>query len=279
MQYIRFRRAALVGAAVMTVAAATLLAGCSSSRNATAGRGAAGPAVESPTAGTGTPRADTSPSDPGRSSPASHPAEPARSSSGAVGGQGSSSVAIPAPAMLQLPDVRPWNRLAISATGVSAVKQTEPSACEEHTAFPSDRHRVAVRTVGYDMPEPESGGVWEAVVRYEPGWAREAMAEARRVLAACPRYLRSFSAQDREEVRYVLEGTLPGTGDEAMLIRRETQRVGDTRVFSLYLSVARVGDAVLTTSHEVGEGVADRDLAIALAGAGARRAACLRASC
>jgi len=50
--------------------------------------------------------------------------------------------------MLQLPDVRPWSRLAISATGVSAVEQTEPSACEEHTAFPSDRHRVAVRTVG-----------------------------------------------------------------------------------------------------------------------------------
>jgi hypothetical protein len=43
--------------------------------------------------------------------------------------------------------------------------------------------------------------------------------------------------------------------------------------------VVRVGDALITTSSELGEGVPDRPLALRLAEVGTRRAACLRATC
>ena len=51
------------------------------------------------------------------------------------------------------------------------------------------------------------------------------------------------------------------------------------RVETEYITVVRLGDVLLTTSSESGEATANLGLALRLAAVGARRGACLRASC
>lgn len=43
------------------------------------------------------------------------------------------------------------------------------SSSRAMSAYSSDRHRLAVRTVGIGSDEPESGGVFQLVIRYAPG--------------------------------------------------------------------------------------------------------------
>jgi hypothetical protein len=68
-------------------------------------------------------------------------------------------------------------------------------------------------------------------------------------------------------------------GDDALLVRQVDRQAGEDREWTRYFTVVRVGDALLTTSSELGEGTADEAVARRLAAVGARRAACLRTTC
>lgn len=184
---------------------------------------------------------------------------------------------MPAAVLLRPGDVGPTARVTTSTQGLATLPWTEPNACTDRTAFPSDRHRLAARTAGLAAPEPESGGVTEAVVRYAPGWGPTFLAEARRVLAACHGYT-AGPPGGRVDRRYVLERAAVA-GDDGLLVRVEDRQGGSTRAWTRFVTVVRVGDAVLTTSSEGGEGTADRDVALRLARVGADRAGCLRATC
>lgn len=168
----------------------------------------------------------------------------------------------------------PKGRVRATTTGVGKLEQTEPSACQARTAYPGDRHRQAARTISIGSDEPESGGVHQIVVRYAPGRGVQAMAEMRRVLAACRGYR---SAPDWTR-RYALEAQR-FAGDDALLVRIADRQDGTTRDWADYVSVVRLGDALVTTVSTGGEGVADLATARRLAAVGARRAACLRSTC
>ena len=164
------------------------------------------------------------------------------------------------------------------ATGVTALAQTEPSACQDTTAYPSDRHRLAGRTIGISSDEPESGGMHEQIVRYAPGRAVQALAEMRRALAACHSY-RTGQVSPRAVRTYRLEAQR-FAGDDALLVRRSDRVDGaGPREWSDYITIVRIGDAVVTTISEQGEGTADRAIALRLATVAAARAACLRDRC
>lgn len=165
-----------------------------------------------------------------------------------------------------------------STTGVAALARTEPSACQDATAYPSDRHRLAGRTISISSDAPESGGVHQQIVRYAPGRATQAMAEMRRVLAACHSY-RTGQVSPSATRTYRLEAER-FAGDDALLARQSDRIDGfGTREFSDYFTMVRLGDAIVTTTSELGEGTADRAVALRLATAGADRAACLRDRC
>lgn len=275
------RRAA--GPAVGVVALA-LLAGCST-----------GPGT--PVAGTGRPAPDSSSA--AASSPATRPdgtgagtpdgteAPTAGRTTGRTTGGGAGTgeapggsadrVAVPDGVMLTAADWPAGKVLRAAGTLPTGLQPTEPAACQARTAYPSDRHRLAARTVSIASPEPESGGLLQIVVRYGPGRAAQAMAEMRRVLAACHRY----RPDDVEPVwtrSYRLEAER-FAGDDALLVRRADRADGTSRDWGYAISVVRVGDALVTTISEVGEGVADPAVAHRLAEVGARRAACLRTTC
>ena len=182
---------------------------------------------------------------------------------------------IPASVMLQPADW-PDGRVRGERTGVAALPQTEPSACQPHTAFPSDRHRYGARTRHISSDQPESGGVEEVAVRYSTGRAAQAMAEMRRVLAACHSY-RDADFPGGAAVSYRLERQ-GFAGDDSLLVLRSHQPTTG-RAATEYISVVRIGDALLTTSSNGGEATASLGLALRLATAGARRGTCLRSSC
>lgn len=183
---------------------------------------------------------------------------------------------IPASVMLQPADW-PDGRVRAERTGVAALPLTEPSACQPHTAFPSDRHRYGARTRTIFSDVPESGGVDEVAVRYSAGRAAQAMAEMRRVLAACHSYPSPDAHFPGATVSYRLERER-FAGDDALLVLRSF-RPTTGRVETEYITVVRLGDALLTTTSNSGEATANLGLALRLATAGARRAACLRSSC
>lgn len=165
-----------------------------------------------------------------------------------------------------------------STTGVAALARTEPSACQDATSYPSDRHRLAGRTISIFSDAPESGGLHQEIVRYAPGRATQALAEMRRVLVACHSYRTgqvsppALRAHRLEAERFA--------GDDALLVRRSDRIDGaGTREWSDYFTMVRLGDAIITTTSERGEGTADRTVALRLARVGAARAACLRDRC
>ena len=182
---------------------------------------------------------------------------------------------IPASAMLQAADW-PGGRIRTEQTELSALPQTEPSACQPRTAYPSDRYRYGARTRTISSDVPESGGVEEVAVRYSTGRAAQAMAEMRRVLAACHSY-RDADFPGGAAVSYRLERQ-GFAGDDSLLVLRSHQPTTG-RAATEYISVVRIGDALLTTSSNGGEATASLGLALRLATAGARRGACLRSSC
>lgn len=186
-------------------------------------------------------------------------------------------VAVPAGVMLR-PGAWPGGVVRESETRLAGLAQTEPSACQAATAYPSDRHRLAARTVLIASDEPESGDVHQTVVRYAPGRADQAVAEMRRVLAACRSYRSELDPTTRVTVRYELQGQR-FAGDDALLVRRADRQEGTTRDWADYVTVVRLGDSLVTTVSTLGEGVADPGLARRLAVTGARQAACLRSSC
>jgi hypothetical protein len=184
-------------------------------------------------------------------------------------------VAIPAAVMLRGSDW-PGGTVRTGTTDLAALPQTEPSACQARTAFPSDRLRRAARTENIDSGQPESGGVFEQVVRYAPGGATQALAEMRRVLAACHSYRPVPEVVPGGTRIYSLESER-FAGDDALLVRRADQATG--RQWADYWSIVRLGDALVVTDSELGEGVADARVALRLATVGAARAACLRSTC
>lgn len=255
--------------AVLLAAAAAGCTGRGDTGPTTTGQGL--PAFESaatPPAGAGSTPAGT----PTRT--ASTPAPPAGTVSAPVAATARS---VPAGVMLR-PAAWPGGRVRDSGTGVAALEQTVPSACQPKTAYPSDRHRIAARTVLIASDEPESGGVDQTVVRYAPGRAVQAMAEVRRVLAACTSYRTSLDRATTFTVRHRLVAQR-FTGDDSVLVLKADRQDGTTRDWSDYITVVRIGDALVTTTSTLGEGVADPDLARRLAGTGAQQAACLRDSC
>ncbi len=164
------------------------------------------------------------------------------------------------------------------ATGVAALARTEPSACQDDTAYPSDRHRLAGRTISIASDAPESGGLHQEIVRYAPGRAAQAMTEMRRVLAACHSY-RTGQVSPPATRTYRLEAQR-FAGDDALLVRLSDRIDGaGPRAWSDYLTMVRTGDAIVTTTSELGEGTVDRAVALRLATLGAARAACLRDRC
>lgn len=212
-------------------------------------------------------------------SPATRRAAPARPAPAAtaLATPPAAGSAVPAAVMLR-PAAWPGGRVRESGTGVAALEQTVPSACQPRTAYPSDRHRIAARTVLIASDEPESGGLDQTVVRYAPGRAVQAMAEVRRVLAACTSYRTSLDRATTFTVRHRLVAQR-FTGDDSVLVLKADRQDGTTRDWSDYITVVRVGDALVTTTSTLGEGVADPDLARRLAVTGAQQAACLRTSC
>jgi hypothetical protein len=176
-----------------------------------------------------------------------------------------------------LPTDWPGGRLRVSTTGVTTLTQTEPSACQARTAYPSDRYRVGARTVGITSDQPESGGVDEVIVRYAPGRAGPALAEMRRVLSACHSYRPAPGVVPTATRSYRLEGER-FAGDDALLVRL-TDRTDTGREYGDYITVVRIGNALITTTSELGEGTVDRGLALRLADVGARRGVCLRSTC
>ena len=181
---------------------------------------------------------------------------------------------IPASAMLRTSDW-PGGRIRTEHVSPSALPQTEPSACQEHTAFPSDRHRYGARTRSISSDVPESGGVDEVAVRYSAGRAAQAMAEMRRVLATCHSY--PDPQWPGATVSYRLAREAVAGDDSLLVLRSVTPPTG--RVETEYLSVVRLGDVLLTTTSETGEATANLSVALRLATTGARRGACLRSSC
>jgi hypothetical protein len=177
--------------------------------------------------------------------------------------------------MLQAADW-PGGRVRTEHTELSTLPQTEPSACRRRTAYPSDRYRYGARTRTISSDVPESGGVEEVAVRYSTGRTAQAMAEMRRVLAACHSY-RDADFPGGAAVSYRLERQ-GFAGDDSLLVLRSHQPTAG-RAATEYISVVRIGDALLTTSSNGGEATASLGLALRLATAGARRGACLRSSC
>jgi hypothetical protein len=249
-------------AAAAAVALTTVLAGCGGDDPATV-TGAAATTTAAPAPATTTPAAPpaaaTSAPTPAASASAAVPAAPAT---------------IPDDAMLQGPD---WPRGAVreDTSGVGRLAQTEPSACQAKTAYPSDRQRRVARMVAITSDDPESGGVSQTVVVYAPGRATEAMAEMRRVLATCTG---GYGTEYDMKRTYRLAGQ-KFLGDDSLLIRRADRPNGTDREYSAYISVVRLQDVLVTTSSELGEGVGDEALARRLADVGTRRAACLWKSC
>ena len=234
------------------------------------------------TSGTGSTGTDPTGTDPAGTDPAgTDPAGTEAAGTGATanGGQRPASIGpgadIPASVMLQ-PGDWPDGRVRAEQTGVAALPQPEPSACQPHTAFPSDRHRYGARTRHISSDQPESGGVEEVAVRYSTGRAAQAMAEMRRVLAACHSY-RDADFPGGAAVSYRLERQ-GFAGDDSLLVLRSHQPTTG-RAATEYISVVRIRDALLTTSSNGGEATASLGLALRLATAGARRGACLRSSC
>ena len=162
--------------------------------------------------------------------------------------------------------------------GVTALPQTEPSACQPRTAYPSDRYRYGARIRGISSDAPESGGVEEVAVRYSAGRAAQAMAEMRRVLATCRSYRPAPDVSPPATRSYRLERER-FAGDDALLVRLSDRDDASGRVWSDYITVVRLGDALLTTTSEIGEGSVSTGLALHLAAVGAQRAACLRSTC
>jgi hypothetical protein len=188
-------------------------------------------------------------------------------------------VAVPATVLLRGADWPGGKVTGTGPVGPGSYEQTEPAACQQDTAFPSDRHRLAGRAVSIASAEPESGGLHQVVVRYAPGRAAQLMAEARRVLAACTAGYRPAGTDEAWTRRYRLEAQ-GVAGDDSLLVRQvDTLDQQPGREWATLVSIVRVGDAVLTTSSEVGEGAVDLALARTLATTGARRAACLRTTC
>lgn len=244
-------------------AALALLGGCTSGPEGLPGTAAPVVGPSSSTGGTGLPT----------------PSEAAGSGTG--GGSGAASevgpVAVSTRVMLRARDWPGGKVLREAGTGPEALQQTEPAACQDRTAFPSDRYRVAARMVSIGSDAPESGGLGEVVVRYAPGKATQAMTEMRRVLAACHRY-RPTGTGPGWTRSYRLEAER-FTGADALLVRRSDRLDGTTRNYSSAISVVQVGDALITTTTELGEGTVDPALARRLAAVGADRAACMRTTC
>lgn len=210
---------------------------------------------------------------PSSTSPAGTPGgSPARAATSPATSPAAVPAGIPLEAMLRGPDW-PSGRVRSGTTGVAALGQTEPSACEEHTAYPSDSYRQAARTVTIASDVPESGDVTEAVLRYAPGRATQAMAEMRRVLGACPGY---DTGPGTRRYRTDAQGF---AGDDSLLVYRTDRQTGSARDFAVYISVVRLGDALVSTTSSVGEAVADLPTAIRLAGRGVQRASCLSRTC
>lgn len=246
-------------AAVAAVAAIAVLSGCGGDPDAVAGTAApvqADPATTTPAATPPTPSAGAG--GPGATTP-SEPALPAT---------------IPDDAVLQAGDW-PGGRVTGGSDGVPSLEQTEPSACQKATAFPSDRYRQAARTVMISSAEPESGGVSQSVVRYAEGRGAEAMAEMRRVLSTCGA---GYETELDMKRTYELAGQ-KFVGDDALLIRRVDRPAGGDREYDPYITVVRLQDVLITTTSEVGEGVGDKALALKLADVGTRRAGCLWKTC
>lgn len=257
-------------------AALALLGGCTSGPEGLPGTAAPVVGPSSSTGGTGLP----TPSE-AAGSGAPTPGSGTPSDAGTGGGSGAASevgpVAVSTRVMLRARDWPGGKVLREAGTGPEALQQTEPAACQDRTAFPSDRYRVAARMVSIGSDAPESGGLGEVVVRYAPGKATQAMTEMRRVLAACHRY-RPTGTGPGWTRSYRLEAER-FTGADALLVRRSDRLDGTTRNYSSAISVVQVGDALITTTTELGEGTVDPALARRLAAVGADRAACMRTTC
>ena len=99
----------------------------------------------------------------------------------------------------------------------------------------------------------------------------------RRVLAACRSYRNADSTGRRGRELPAGSGSGSPADDSLRVLRSHRPATG--RAATEYISVVRIGDALLTTSSNGGEATASLGLALRLATAGARRAACLRSSC
>jgi hypothetical protein len=255
------RRIIPTAAALATLA--LLLAGCADD-----GRTAIGPPVA---VGTGTPAPG-----PSTTAPVREPAGAASSTPPPAGAARRAYTDIPASVMLRGTDW-PGGRVRPGTTSVAALPQTEPSSCQARTAFPSDRLRRATRTETIGSGEHESGGVSEQVIRYAPGGAAQALAEMRRVLKACHAYQPVPEVVPGGVRIYSLESER-FAGDDALLVRRADKETSG-RQWADYWSIVRLGDALVVTDSELGEGMADSQVALRLATVGADRAACLRSTC
>jgi len=270
-------RAAVAGSAVLAAALALAVA-CTGEAGMTVGPpGSTAPSGASPAAASGGTASDRT------GATGIEPAGTGTSGKGATGTgapttgterPASAGAGIPASAMLPASDW-PGGRVRAEHTSLSALPQTEPSACQEHTAFPSDRHRHGARTRSISSGVPESGGVDEVAVRYSAGRAAQAMAEMRRVLATCHSYPDPQWPGATVSYRLAREAV---AGDDSLLVLRSV-KPPTGRVETEYLSVVRLGDVLLTTTSETGEATANLSVALRLATTGARRGACLRSSC
>jgi hypothetical protein len=228
-----------------------------------AGPSAAGPSASGPSA-SGPSASGTSPTDgPSPTGTSTGTPAPAPATSPPAAAE------IPPQAMLRPADLSTSAPVRVTGTtGVASLHRTEPNACSPSTAYPTDRDRIAARTAGYSTPsEPESGGTYEAVVRYRPGRAAETLAGLRRALAACPGGRRDADWT----YRYVLERQR-FAGDDALLVRQRGVMDGSDRIWGPHIAIVRIGDYVITVETEVGEGVSIAERAVRLARAAAGRA-------